>query len=84
MENIFEKIIDDNYIVKENLSVRSYMNNVKCLYDESEYKINELNNKYVVYYINTGENHYFGMTNCIDRRINEHLRTDNKLYSFFK
>jgi predicted GIY-YIG superfamily endonuclease len=84
MVNIFEKILYDDYIVKESLSERSYMNGVKCLYDESDYDFKDLHNKYVVYYIKTNNYHYFGRTNCLDRRINEHLRTDDKLFPYFK
>lgn len=84
MEKIFQQIIDNDFIIEENTILKCSMNNVKCYFDKSNLKYEDLYNKYVVYYIKTTDNkHYFGVTNSIDRRIGEHLRTDNRLFPYF-
>ena len=72
------------FVDKKNSELNSTTPDGKRIYvDTSEFTMEEMCGKHVVYYIQMNGYIYVGQTNCISRRIQEHFsRKDSSLHSF--
>ena len=62
----------------------AYMGKMAAWLDCSEYSVEDLEHGYVVYYAMIGDRHYIGKTNNLTRRMQEHFRTDRRLYKWIR
>lgn len=79
MNEIVTTIINDNVFNKRHLIATHYSpkTHIVAFYDTTENDISDFSNSnYVVYLIKSGDNFYIGITDCVSRRIQEHI--DNK------
>lgn len=78
------KIVGHKLVNKGTCLQVAYMGKMAAWLDCSEYSVEDLENGYVVYYAMIGDRHYIGKTNNLMRRMQEHFRTDRRLYKWIK
>jgi hypothetical protein len=75
-----------NRIINKSTSIMMQYNqeNICAYMDSNINTLKDIIGKYVVYYMMIGDYHYIGSCNVLSRRIQEHLRRDNRLYKYIK
>lgn len=81
INNIVESIVKGTAINKRNTFCTAYStkSGLSAYFDYSKYHFEDFSTKYVVYLIVAGNSHYVGITDCVSRRMQQHIDNNESI-----